>query len=189
VGGRILLRDEQRLVLRDRQLTDRLGSFFVDLDHDRALQRSFIDSPAEVLGGELAGRSLSVDQAAAVNQFVYSALANEDLRAWAETYDREHPEADRNQRLRDFGEAMARFGDAPAMHGLLDMVSSGVGFDHLADSALIVKQDSVAVGNWFIVKVSGTEDLGAQVLPAEQIQRISQQMIARAQELSAGGQL
>ncbi|QKW18159.1 hypothetical protein HUT16_02950 [Kitasatospora sp. NA04385] len=180
---------ERRLVLRDRQLTDRLGALFEEIDRDESLQQAFIESPAEVVSAADAGsRQVTPGQASAVNRFLFSALASDGLRDWAAGYDREHPDSSQEERLRHFAEALATHADPTLMGGLLELAGSDLALD-MPNAALIIKHDSVAIGNWFIVKVSGSLEAGKEVLPADQVQRLAQQLVARAQELSEAGQL
>ncbi|WP_405085988.1 hypothetical protein [Microbispora sp. NBC_01389] len=185
----IALDEDRLLLLKNRRLTQRLRTLFSDLDADEELQRAFIQSPVEVLGLEVTGLELDRSQAAAVNRFVFAALSNEEFRSWAESYDREHGERSREEVLRDFSEALARTGDPALMRGLLTMLDSGVRLEDPLVETVIVKAESIAIGNWFIYKVSGHDDFDDLIVSPEQFQRISQQLVFRAQELSAGGEL
>ncbi|MBO4271378.1 hypothetical protein [Microbispora triticiradicis] len=148
-----------------------------------------MQSPVEVLGLEVTGLRLDSSQAAAVNRFVFAALGNEEFRSWAETYDREHGERSREEVLRDFSEALARTGDPALMRGLLTMLDNGVRLEDPLAESVIVKAESIAIGNWFVYKVSGHDDLDDLIVSPEQFQRLGRQLVFRAQELAAGGEL
>ena len=186
------LGNEQQLVLKRRGLARRTQTLFQELDRDEQLQRSFIASPAEVIGHELLGESYTPEQATAVNQFLFSVLASDGLRRWSAEYDAAHagqsitPE----QHLHDLAEAFMRHGDASIMKGLMQMAETGVNITGLTQAALFVKQESVAIGTWFVYKVSGVNlDDEQPVLPAALVQKIAQQLLRRAQELKRNGQL
>lgn len=186
------LGSEQRLILKNRNLARRTQALFQELNGNEQLQQTFIESPAEVIGHELLHQTYSPEQALAVNQFIYSVLASEGLQSWSAEYDATHAgqQISPDQRLRDLAEAFVIHGDAAVMKGLLQLAESGVNLSGLTQDALIVKAESVAVGNWFVVKVSGMS-IGDEelVLPAAQVQRLAQQLLQRAKELQRDGQL
>lgn len=184
------LEDERRLLLENRKLSRRVATLFIELDEDESLQRAFIESPAEVIGQEVLRKTYTPEQASAVNKFIFSVLANERLQQWSGEYDRENAgrELSTEKRLQDLSRAFAEFGDPSLMEGLLEIASAGVDIPGLTQASLFIKAESVAVGNWFVYKVSGRV-LGDDriVLPAAQVQRIAEQLVTRAQQLKQQG--
>jgi hypothetical protein len=186
------LSDHKRLVLHTTGLGRRIKELFDALSRNDELQNTFIESPIEVIGSEILGINYTKEQASAVNRFIFSVLANKDLQKWATDYDKANvgktviPE----QRFKDLAQAFIKFGDPTLMEALLQSAASGADIPGLVKAALIVKAESVAIGNWFIYKVSGRllgdEDV---VLPAVQVQRIAEQLVARAQQLRSGGEI
>lgn len=186
-----------RLVLTNRMLCNRAAKLFAELASDECLRDAFIDTPAEVIGQEILGESFPREQASAVNRFIYSVLSNEELHKWVSEYDPNgggkegsSGEASRQQRTADLAKAFVKFGDQSLMTSLIEMTSSGVNIQGLASDSLIVKAESVAVGNWFVYKVSGKifgDD--TLILPAAQVQLLADALLKRANELKQAGVL
>jgi hypothetical protein len=182
------LTPKTRLELKNHALSKRMATLFEELAVSEGLQKAFIQSPAEVIGLEVLGREYTPQQAAAVNQFLFSVLANKKLQKWGEEYSKEHPTNSRSveERAKDLSAALLEFGDRQLMSGLLEAVASGAELPGLGPEAasLIVKADSVAIGNWFVYKVSG--DVFSPdniVLPPELVQVLAAQLVERASQL------
>jgi hypothetical protein len=184
------LNDERRLLLENRRLSRRVVTLFNELNEDESLQEAFIESPIEVIGQEVLRKTYNPEQASAVNKFIFSVLANERLQQWSAEYDRENAGRDltAEQRLQYLAKAFTEFGDPSLMEGLLEMASTGVDIPGLTRASVAVKAESVAIGNWFVYKVSG-RDFGDdnRVLPAAQVQKIAEQLVNRAQQLKQEG--
>lgn len=183
----------KRLELHNHAVSKRISSLFSELSCSEELQKTFIESPIEVIGQEVLGINYTKEQASAVNKFIFSVLASDKLQKWAAEYNKANSDkkVTPEQARADVAEALIKYGDPSIMSGLLESLAIGALIPGVAsDSALIVKADSVAVGNWFVYKVSGIV-FGDDniVLPAEQVQVIAAQILAQAQQLQAAGEL
>lgn len=188
----IRLGADKRLVLKNNLLSRRIASLFNELSQNEELQKTFIESPMEVIGHEVLEKNYTPEQASAVNKFIFSVLANEELQKWYAKYDAENAgrELTPEQRLEDLATAFIRFGDPSLvaglslMTGLIEIAATGAEVPGISRAAIIVKAESVAVGNWFVYKVSGrTFGRDEFIFPAAQVQKIAEQLLARAREL------
>lgn len=188
---------DSRLVLTNRVLSNRTANLFAELVSNESLRDAFIDTPAEIIGKEVLGESFTRQQASAVNRFIYSVLSNEDLLKWVSEYqiDERDKETsigniDRHRRTDDLAKAFIKYGDQSLMTSLIEIASTGAIIPGVDNASVIVKADSVAVGNWFVYKVSGRvfgDDI--LILPPAQVQVLAEALVKRAQELKQAGVL
>jgi hypothetical protein len=174
------------LVLKNQDLSQRLSAVFADLSRDEDLQRRFIDSPADVIGRDVLGEAYTTQQASAAGKFLYGVLANEELQRWAREYKAANSgrELPPEERLEALASAFLKYGDATLVAGLLEVFGTRVvDLPGLTRASLIVKADSVAIGNWFIYKVAGRVfgDRGL-IFPPMQVQRLAEQLVAQARQ-------
>jgi hypothetical protein len=100
------------LLLRNPPLVKRIATLFAELNEDAALQAAFIKSPKEVVGEAVLPSAAAPRQASAVNEFIFSVLADERLQRWLEKY-RSHPDGQDHsaeQTLRSLGRAFIEYG-------------------------------------------------------------------------------
>src|SRR5262245_7603794 len=74
------------LLLRHPNLLERMTTLFADLNDNPTLQEAFIKSPDKVIGEGALPRAAVSEQVSVVNEFIFSALANEGLQRWFQGY-------------------------------------------------------------------------------------------------------
>lgn len=184
MANRVPLKENQRLLLRDRPLAARMVELFAELDVDLDRQRSFIDSPAQALDIEVNAQGSECGDTAMVNRFLHSALSDDSLSTWAAEYDRTHPGVSETQRLNDLAYEMVRCADPSLTPGLLEHIRDDAAPGRSDPTMIFVKQESITTGsNYFFYKLTQHEEEVIR-LPASKIQRIGQQLMAQARKLT-----
>lgn len=125
------------LVLSMEGLAKRGAALFTDLNKDETLKDEFVRNPSKVIAERVTQRPLPPAQASASNRFLFSLLANDNFRAWLKVYNRrlERDAPTRDERVRDFADAVMRFGDDNLMASLAELAASGYGIPGITDSA------------------------------------------------------
>lgn len=184
MSERINLGKDERLILKNHQISRRAATLFRDLSENEELQKMFIESPAEVIGQEILGQDYTPEQASAVNKFIFAILANDELPRWAAKYEAENAgkELTPEKRRADIVKAFVEYGDTSLMTGLLDIAATGALVPGIDKAALIIKADSWVVGNWFIYKVSGLDFGEETTIPVELVQQVAEQLVIRAKQ-------
>ncbi len=180
----INLGKDERLILKNHQISRRVATLFSELSENEKLQKMFIESPAEVIGQEILGQDYTPEQASAVNKFIFAILANDELPRWAAKYDAENAgkELTPEKRRADVVEAFVKYGDKSLMTGLVDIAATGALVPGIDKAAIIIKTESWVSGNWFIYKVSGLVFGEETTIPIDLVQRVAEQLVARAKE-------
>jgi len=122
-----------QLLLRNPGLVRRIGTLFAELNRNVALQTSFIDSPADVVGAGALPRTSAAKRTSAVSRFIFAVLANEKLQRWFETYHSDPSKRDRckEDKLHDLAGAFVEYG----------------GLKLADDAAIALATDIVAISN------------------------------------------
>lgn len=126
------------LVLRVSGLRGRISRLFDELGHNQGLRHTFIDQPMTVMLQRVfpdrAGK-VPAQEISRANRFLFSVLANDQFRVWADGYQSDllaemtrtgtRPEdLDRMRILTDTANAMMEFGDADIVRPLLESSAS-----------------------------------------------------------------
>jgi len=128
---------DEELVLHAEGLSKRSASLFDELQSDEALRDEFIRNPTKVVSEKVTGKPLPAAQASAGNRFLFSLLANDEFRTWMKVYNRRllRDRPSEEERLKDFAQAIIRYGDENLMASLAELAASGYGIPGITNVA------------------------------------------------------
>lgn len=198
-------RGNDELILKTEGLAKRGAALFKEVNSDEALRQEFLQNPAKVISERVTKTPLPDGQASASNRFLFALLANDDFRAWMKVFNRRilRDAVDRNTRVREFAEAVIRFGDENVLASLAELAAGGHGIPGITDVAVqfvtgfatpVNQHTKAELSQNFEMssgqnqRTSGIEDLGELISPAI-VRSIIEHLVVRAKELAVMGDL
>jgi hypothetical protein len=186
-----------RLVLQEPDLSKQLNDVFAEIKRDKQKEREFIDNPVGVLANRFTPREFqetSRPQIANANRVLYALLANDQFLKWLRSYQRGLEgtrQVNKGKVLRDFAEAMARFGDPEFFQGILEAEAAQwvSPLDKRGHWAVAVDK-VVAVSKY--VLWGGKMGANEFINPAEMrslLDMLAQKVVAKAKAQKAAGEL
>ncbi|SEM16226.1 hypothetical protein SAMN05444354_112142 [Stigmatella aurantiaca] len=195
------------LVLGRKAFRQSMVALFQDLDTDEKAQQRFIQDPAGIIMDRVFQEKLPPQRASEANRLLFSVLANKRFFRWMDQYANENKgrRVGKDEFNQDFAKALLEFGDHELLLSVVSNASTGFGIPGMGDRAQQILINNAA-GTAVATPVNspstsdqtlrssqnfnglGFGDLGQLVNPAI-LRSISEQLLARAQELKDVGAL
>lgn len=195
------------LVLGRKAFRQSMAALFQELDTDEEAQQRFIQDPAGIIMDRVFQEKLPPQRASEANRLLFSVLANKQFLRWMDQYASENKgrRVGKDEFNQDFAKALLEFGDQELLLSVLSNASAGFGIPGMGDRAQQILINNAA-GTAVATPVNspstsdeslrssqnfnglGFGDLGQLVNPAI-LRSISEQLLARAQELKDVGAL
>lgn len=195
-------RQQQPLILRNDDLAAKTEAFFKELNTNPRLQSEFINNPSGVITRRFllpsAAAQISPQRLNNANRILYSVIANDRFRIWAQEYQTNIDKLgkiDKSQVVKDFSAAVIRFGDAALVQGLIEesfLASAGksqnptITFD--CTSFFYVYTCMFMVSHLAFV-VSFASLKGENIFTAQEFRAVANKMIANSKQMEKAGSL
>ncbi|WP_093515754.1 hypothetical protein [Stigmatella erecta] len=184
-----------------------MAALFQELDTDEKAQQRFIQDPSGIIMDRVFQEKLPPQRASEANRLLFSVLANKQFLRWMDQYASEHQgqRVGKDEFNQDFAKALLEFGDHELLLSVVSNASLGFGIPGMGDRAQQILINNAA-GTAVATPVNspstsdqtlrssqnfnglGFGDLGQLINPAI-LRSLSEQLLARAQELKDAGTL
>ena len=187
------------LVLPAAELRDRTIKLFDSLERDDKLRDRFIADPVGLVEQRVHGRRLNKAQVSAANRLLFSLVGNAEIRAFLQDYGERtrDRDVDATQFASDLGAALAQHADPAILAGLASVILRP-GFASSEDKfskqySYAVSDKQVTYNKQYAWTENKTKGLGGrdidQVVNPAMLRSLSEQIVARAEQLAAQGRI
>jgi hypothetical protein len=188
----------QPLVLRNEDWAAKTEMFYKELKADEGLQREFINNPAELIAKRFLPPNvlpgISPQRISTANRVLYSVVANDGFRNWAQSYQARIEEVgwvDKAQIVKDFSSAIVHYGDVAFVQALMEGTASEGGGPskisvlYVYDIVVAIEVAAICIiGAVCVIGIARKPDFS----PAD-FRTLTESLIARARELDRSGAL